>query len=114
MDDFLGRCLRRDGRIDIWETATGKPVPSFDTHRGRVDAVATAPAGRLVATLAEDQVLRVWELATGTERARLTGHHGGVYAVAFAPDGKTLATGGIDGRALPWNLAEWGGTAAAP
>src|SRR5207249_11143551 len=56
---------RRDGRVDIWDTATGKPTVSLATHRGEIAAVAVSPDGRLVATLSYDDSIRVWELGTG-------------------------------------------------
>ena len=55
----------RDGRVAIWETATGKAVTPLNTHRDAIDAVAVSPDGQLAATVAFDESIRVWELATG-------------------------------------------------
>ncbi|QJW99067.1 sigma-70 family RNA polymerase sigma factor [Frigoriglobus tundricola] len=57
--------VRRDGRIEIWNTATGEPTVTFDTHREPIVSVTFSPDTRLAATAGRDSSVRVWELATG-------------------------------------------------
>src|SRR5262249_17856222 len=63
---------RRDGRVDVWGTATGKLLTPLATHRDRIDAVAGSPDGRLAATAGYHDSVRVWELATGKPVCVLT------------------------------------------
>ncbi|MDI3384920.1 NB-ARC domain-containing protein [Streptomyces sp. B-S-A8] len=69
-------------------------------HTASVRAVAIAPDGTWLATVADDGDLfragevRIWDRATGACTKTLTGHTRGVNAVAIAPDGTWLATVG--------------------
>jgi WD40 repeat protein len=56
---------RRDGRIDVWDTATAEPLIALDTHRRQLASAVVSPDGRLTATLDTDSAVRVWELANG-------------------------------------------------
>jgi len=74
-------------------------------HAGWMTAVAIAPDGTWLASVADDGV-RVWNPATGQQRATLAvaGTDGRVSAVAIAPDGTWLA--GADGRSVRiWDAA---------
>jgi WD40 repeat protein len=51
--------------VDIWDTQTGKPVVTLDTHRDAIRAVAVSPDSRLAATLDFEGSIRMWELASG-------------------------------------------------
>jgi WD40 repeat protein len=89
---------RRDGRLDVWDTATGRPVVRLATHRNGINAVAVSPDGRLAATLGHLDSARVWELATGKPvcvfRAPPSkgpaGHAWYPGRFAFTPDGRGL------------------------
>src|SRR5262249_51877437 len=89
---------RRDGRIDIWDTATGKALAPLDTHRDSIDAVAVSPDGRLTATLSYDDSLQTWELATGKPVCALPApldqepqsRFWSRRRLAFTPDGRGL------------------------
>jgi WD40 repeat protein len=84
--------------VDFWDTATGKPVTPFATHRGVIDAVAASPDGRLAATLGYDHSVRLWELASGKPRCVIAApldlephtRFGSERRLAFAPDGQGL------------------------
>jgi RNA polymerase sigma factor (sigma-70 family) len=88
---------RRDGRIDIWDTATAEVRVPLDTHRHEVATVAVSPDGKLAATLGHDSAIRVWELANGkpvvtisAPRANANPHAGPKRRPAFIPDGRGL------------------------
>ena len=57
--------LRRNGRIDIWDTETAERVDQLNTHRDEMTAVAISPTGSLAATHSDDDTVHVWELGTG-------------------------------------------------
>jgi WD40 repeat protein len=90
--------FRRDGRVDIWDTATGKAVVPLATHGNVIDAVAMSPDGRLAATLGYDNSVRVWEVATGRPGAVISAaldrepqsRFWSKRRLAFTPDGHGL------------------------
>ena len=95
-----------DGRVYIWDLATGQQRKSFQAHRGVVRDVAFFPgdANQLL-TVGDDGLIRRWNLnrvdapvqperlQTGRKSTR-----GGLCSLEFAPDGKSFVVGGRDGR----------------
>jgi WD40 repeat protein len=95
----------RAGRdvLQLWETATGRPMAQVSVPRNSVEAAAFAPDGRLLA-FTDGEAVRVWDVAAWAERGVLRGHEGPVKALAFSPDGRLLLTGSDDTTALVWDL----------
>jgi WD40 repeat protein len=88
----------RDGRVEIWDIATGKAATPLATHRDVIDAVAVSPDGRLAATLGYDDSARVWGLATGKPVSVIPapldkapkGRFWSKRSLTFIPDGRGL------------------------
>jgi RNA polymerase sigma factor (sigma-70 family) len=96
----------RDGKVRLWDVATGKEQRSFKVLRaneagmrhhvwhavlspdGRTLAVTYQPSGR---GFFSQRAVRLWDVATGKELHDLTGHFDYV-VMAFSPDGRTLVT----------------------
>jgi WD40 repeat protein len=112
-----------DGRVALWELATGQERASFgarqdakpgakvtndfvETLLGGINAISVAfsPDGRLLAQAAAGQPLRLWDVCTGQTLAEFAGHQGIVSALAFAPDGRTLVSGSWDTTGLVWDI----------
>ena len=117
-----GHCLAGGlGReIVLWDVASGRQRTRFDGHRGPIVYLAFSPDGKLLVSLAADDVATVWDLATGKAR-QYKGLKGTVRAAAFSPDGRLLAGAGEDSVVALWELAQpelppqridrhWGGT----
>ena len=89
-------CGYHDGRILVWDTASGKLTRSL--HREEQfgsSALSLSPdATKLV--YARGSSANVVQLATGMELARLPGHSDGISTIEFAHGGDWLATGSID------------------
>jgi hypothetical protein len=108
--------LVSDGRVYLWEVATGAErcqlgtLPGMDHPVRRDDPAAAAaafsPDGRTLAVSCADGLVRLWDVLTGAELAPLAGHPGGAVAVRFSADGKALWTFGRDYRARTWPAAE--------
>ncbi|WP_328507944.1 NB-ARC domain-containing protein [Streptomyces sp. NBC_00391] len=94
-----------DGRVRIWDRATGTCTATLNGHTNAVNSVAVAQDGTWLATAGEDGKVRIWDRATGTCTATLNGHTNAVNSVAVAQDGTWLATAGEDGRARIWDRA---------
>lgn len=92
-----------NGRLALWDRATGRRLARIAAHRAQICGLAWQPGGDIVATSGEDGLLRLW-----SARALLAAGDGGekgpspqaeaklddmLYAVAFAPDGEACAVG---------------------
>jgi WD40 repeat protein len=83
-------------------------VAVLEGHAARVNAVAAAPSGTLLATGAEDGSARLWrrdDTGRWLRAGDLTGHRGGVWAAAFSPDGTRVATAAADRKVRLWDTA---------
>ena len=63
-----------------------------------VTAVASNPAGSLLAVGGQDGTTRLWSTTTGKQVRALATHTSAVIALAFSDDGRRIATGGGDGE----------------
>ncbi len=50
------------GGVRLWDSLTGRQIGPELLHVGNVRAIACAPSGRRVATMAEDGTLRIWQI----------------------------------------------------
>src|SRR5262249_14251138 len=107
--------LSRDGRLRIWETATGKLRHEFAAETGAFGKVALSGDGQVAATISrQDEAIHLWNVAAGKELHRFAGHRHGALAVAFAADGKSVLTTSRDSsfssparRGADWSLRRW-------
>jgi uncharacterized protein (TIGR03067 family) len=83
-----------DGKVTLWNVATGRQIRQFEGHKGDVRAVAFSPDGQRLLTGGMDKTVRLWEVATGRQLHSLEGHGDVVMTVAFTPDGKRALSGG--------------------
>jgi WD40 repeat protein len=101
----------RDGRVAVWDAATGKDrlyvlahPNQHDTAFSPTPCVAFAPDGKSLITAGTDGTARVWDVATAKERGRYHSPGGGFHALAVTQDGKRLVTAGADTAAIVWDL----------
>lgn len=95
----------RDKPTPQTATPTDKPELVLQTgHASKVDAIAFAPTGGLLASGGSDNVVKLWDAATGGELRALRGHGAGVAALAFSRDGSLLLSGSNDKSAKVWEV----------
>lgn len=93
-----------NGRVHLWDAATGEELRTLDAHRRESYAVAFSPDGGRLATGGYDGTVRIWEAATG-EPIRTLDAEPWPLDVAFSPDGEELLVGEADGDVLVHPLA---------
>jgi hypothetical protein len=94
-----------NGRIWVWETASGKLRRQLQVQaRVSVWAAALSPDDRLLLSGDGGGDVRLWELSTGRQVHFFPGHAHEVLSVAFAPGGRAAASASGDTTALVWDL----------
>src|SRR5262249_58729312 len=97
------------GRVSIWDAATGRPLWSRREPGLQPMTVAFSPDGRSLAVgyglYSSDEVgrVKVWDALSGREVMALPGPTGGVNRLAYHPEGKLLAVAGA-GTVAVWDL----------
>ncbi|MEU7529673.1 hypothetical protein AB0A74_28365 [Saccharothrix sp. NPDC042600] len=94
-------------RVRAWRLSEGAAV-DFAVHEGRVNALAVADDGRLVAVAGADRTVALWDLADPVHPVLLSSveHADLVTAVAFSAGGRMLATAGADRATKLWDLTD--------
>ena len=78
-----------DGRLSLWNAATGTHKRQVEGHTGRASCIAFSPNGRTLAS--GGGVLRLYDVVTGVHIRTLNSPIDGVYGVAYSPDGRIIA-----------------------
>jgi WD40 repeat protein len=90
---------RHEDVVHLWDTTTGREVPTFDDHRDGtpVEAVPSPDGGR-VATRSKTE-LRIWERNSGKLLRKIAARDL-LPGLSWTGDGKTLVAGSLD--TLTW------------
>jgi hypothetical protein len=75
-----------------------------ESHRGRINEIATAPDGRQIVSAAADGLAIVWDAITLKPTGVLTGHNGEVLSIHVSSDGRNVATGSTDNTVRIWDI----------
>ena len=94
-----------EGRVRVWNPATGRERFTLVGHRGEVAALAVAPDGSWLASGGRDFRVRIWDPFTDQERAIPVDNMGHITAVAVAPNWSWLAASDREGRVCIWDAA---------
>lgn len=93
-----------DGKIYIWQMATGQQVVTLASHQGLVRSIAFSPQGDMLASGSDDQTVCLWDVQTGQCLRILRGHVAALWVVCFSPDGHTIASISDDQKLHLWNV----------
>ncbi|GAB4816441.1 hypothetical protein N2152v2_003487 [Parachlorella kessleri] len=94
-----------DGRVKVWEVASGRCVQTLEGPAEAVEWVRWHPKGNVVLAGAADYSAWMWLAQTGACMQVFSGHRGPVSCGGFTPDGKAVVTGGgeEDASLRVWN-----------
>jgi WD40 repeat protein len=81
----------RDGRVSLWDAATGRLVRLLDRHEAEVNCLAFSPDGRLLVTGGRGGQAVLWDAGTGRRVYQVEADRVSVNAVAFSPKGDAWA-----------------------
>lgn len=82
----------RNGKIRLWDLASGQEILSYDLLEGEIESIHFSPGGKLMAA-ASRQGAVLWEWSSAVEPIRLPELPRGGQVVRFSPDGTLLAVG---------------------
>ena len=97
-----------EAQADLYDLGNGARVFVLSGHSDRVNDVAFAPNGELIATCSDDGTVRLYGTADGAFKASYTGV-GQINAIAFSPDGALLALGQSNGDVVLTDVVETAG-----
>jgi WD40 repeat protein len=92
----------QDGRILIWDIASGHQVRALPDQGDAVRSVALVDDQTLAAGGADGRV-RIWDIESGSREQVITGHKDRVFGVAVSADGSLIASAGRDGQVRLWS-----------
>ncbi len=95
----------QDGRLAIWEIATGRQIHLIQADRRRVRSVEFSPDSAKIATGGEGLNVTVWDVLTGQPLYSLPSRPGKVLSMLFL-DSNQLVTGGTDNVVRVWDVQE--------
>ncbi|GHD76266.1 AAA family ATPase [Streptomyces goshikiensis] len=101
---------RHNGRVEVWNLATGQPSSAFPSGVSSVSSLAVAPVPEPQHSAfigGNDGRVIVWDTEGDRPLHRLAGHVGGVSAATGGRvNGRGIVvTGGADGRIVVWDPA---------
>jgi len=81
---------QQDGKITLWDAASGCIRSTLDGHTGFVASLAFAPDGATLASSASDRSVRIWDLPANRERFVIIRPTSTFVALTFSPGGRLL------------------------
>jgi WD40 repeat protein/serine/threonine protein kinase len=110
--------LFTSGQLRLWDTVTGRPLPTLDGHLDAVTAVSLSFDGRYALSGGGESVLRpndgrfsqsgqvhLWETATGRHVRTFSGHTDAVTSVCPSFDGRHVLSGSADRTVRLWEVS---------
>ncbi|HLX58135.1 MAG TPA: WD40 repeat domain-containing protein, partial [Ktedonobacteraceae bacterium] len=93
--------------IQLWNVATGNPLPSPITGiTSPVTSMAFSPGDQTLVTGSQDGSVRLWDVMSGRLISdSFIGHKDAITGLAFSPNGTSLAASSRDKTVLVWDVS---------
>lgn len=92
-----------DGKLLLWDVATGTVAKRFETRGGRFRSAEFTADGAHVVTAAANGVATIWNASTGAPEREFSAGETALNCAALSPDGSTLIAGDADNNAQIWD-----------
>ncbi len=93
-----------DWTVALWETASElAPANLFQGHENAVQALASDPSGRWLASGSADKSVKLWDLETRQIKRTYRNHSDFVSALAISADTNLIAAASLDGSIKLWS-----------
>jgi WD40 repeat protein len=93
-----------DGRVRIYDFATGKPAGILGGHEKAVTSVRFAPGAKVAATASNDGTLRLWDFTREFDASAPRSHAASVSQAAVTPDASVGVSVSVGGELRFWSL----------
>jgi WD40 repeat protein len=93
-----------DGKVRLWDIATGKSLAEWQAHGQPVSALSFRQADNQLATAGEDRLIKIWDATSRKCLHTLRGHSDRIPALAWQPGADRLVSAGWDTTARVWDL----------
>jgi WD40 repeat protein len=92
-----------NGKLQLWESDTGKERLTIQAHNDGVTDCAIAPAGDFIASAGFDATVKLWDTSTGARRQTLEGHRRWLGGCAIGPNGDFVVSASHDHTIVIWD-----------
>jgi len=92
-----------DGRVFVWDFASGDLLFERREDKSQINAVNFSPDSMRLVTASSDRTIRVYDVTTGQAELLLSGHEDIVIWASFSADGQRISSAGFDGTARVWD-----------
>jgi WD40 repeat protein len=99
---LLAMCSHQDGKIRIWDVATGTLTRTLEAGRGSIGA-AFKPTGSTLASWDRDGAVRLWDVTRGEVKSALSGLARPFEATVWSPEGSYIVSADEAGTARRWS-----------
>ena len=93
-----------DGKVKLWDVASGLSIQKYVGHEGHVYANDFRADGGQIITAGSDRVIRLWDAKSGDLIRTFTGHSDAITSIQFIHDDKRLISHSLDGTTRIWDL----------
>ncbi|KAF9915362.1 hypothetical protein FBU30_002048 [Linnemannia zychae] len=93
-----------DGKIQLWESNTGKQLQCWKGHGSDVTGIAFSSNGQWISSCGFDKTIKLWNAHTGSILSSLSGHISRVNDIVFSPCDSLLASANDDKTVRLWDL----------
>jgi WD40 repeat protein len=97
-----------EGKVQIWDLATGQEIRKLLGHKSAVCSIAVSPDDRHIVSGSWDKTIRIWDAENGKELKTIHDKdifYGCFLSVAYSMDGKLIASAVTSKRIRVWDSA---------